>query len=405
MPMVDAEKVFMQLQPEQIRAHRLRAHHLDRKLPACDIIKAAEVCGLQNSPPGAWETSLFNRLETCTLTTLHNALYTEKTLLQAWSFRGAPFVFPTEQSDIFLTPLIAQEGEDPWIYTAGVKGALDHLQMPFEEVLARVKTAIAYLDEHAITSKEALDRTLANIVFQDLPAEKQALWQDPSIYGNPQKQTMGDAAVSFLLRPCSFYSLIVFGKREGTSPTFTSFRHWVGRNSTHIPNADKELVRKFVHCYGPATKNDLMSWLGCSRKQAQRLWGTVSNELVPIEVESKTGFMSASDLDNLPQEVCDQDQLLLLGAHDPYLDLRDRGMILRDKAQHKEVWKYVSNPGVILKGGRIIGTWRTASTAKTLAFSLITWEKLSKNEHQKLNELAEDYASFRGKHPRVAFSG
>jgi len=107
----------MNVNAEKIRNYRLQAHYLDRKIPMGGMLTAAGVCGLQNTPPGAWETSLFNRLDGCTLQSLNEALYNSKTLLQAWSYRGVPVVFPTEQSDIFLTPLIAQEGEQPWIYT------------------------------------------------------------------------------------------------------------------------------------------------------------------------------------------------------------------------------------------------------------------------------------------------
>ena len=56
-------------------------------LPSGQIETAAGACGVQNSPPGAWETALFNRVEGCTLPELHDALYRRKTLLQAWSYR------------------------------------------------------------------------------------------------------------------------------------------------------------------------------------------------------------------------------------------------------------------------------------------------------------------------------
>ena len=52
-------------------------------LPSGQIETAAGACGVQNSPPGAWETALFNRVEGCTLPELHDALYRRKTLLQA----------------------------------------------------------------------------------------------------------------------------------------------------------------------------------------------------------------------------------------------------------------------------------------------------------------------------------
>lgn len=138
----------MELSARQIRAHRLRAHHLDQKYPFCELLAVAGSCGLQNSPPGAWETAAFCRLKNCTLPQLHQALYQKKELLQAWSIRGVPLIFPTADSDVFLSALIAQEGEEPWIYTKGIGLALDHLGMSFSELLPLVESTAEYLEDH-----------------------------------------------------------------------------------------------------------------------------------------------------------------------------------------------------------------------------------------------------------------
>lgn len=125
----------MEFSSETIRRFRLHSHHLDQKLPFERLTEAAGACGLQNSPPGAWETAMFHRLEGCTLEGLKDALYAQKTLLQAWSFRGVPAVFPTAQRDVFLTALKALPDEQPWIYTRGITAALDFLGMDFFELL------------------------------------------------------------------------------------------------------------------------------------------------------------------------------------------------------------------------------------------------------------------------------
>ena len=107
----------MELSQTRVRALRLHAHHLDKPLPAGGLLQAAAACGLQNSPPGAWETAAFNRVEDCSVCSLHTALHHDKTLLQAWSYRGVPVVFPTRDAGVFLTPLCARPGEAPWMRT------------------------------------------------------------------------------------------------------------------------------------------------------------------------------------------------------------------------------------------------------------------------------------------------
>ena len=49
----------------QIRSFRLKNHHLDQKQAASlkSVQSLSAACGFQNTPPGAWETALYNRLQ------------------------------------------------------------------------------------------------------------------------------------------------------------------------------------------------------------------------------------------------------------------------------------------------------------------------------------------------------
>ena len=385
----------MELSARQIRAHRLRAHHLDQKYPFGELLAVAGTCGLQNSPPGAWETAAFCRLKNCTLPQLHQALYQKKELLQAWSIRGVPLIFPTADSDVFLSALIAQEGEDPWIYTKGIGLALDHLGMSFSELLPLVESAAEYLEDHTIKSKEELDRVLAQLIAEQLPAQKQSLWNAPSMYGAPDRQTVGGAAVSFLLRPCSFKGLVVFGEREGISPTFTSPLRWLGHKLVPSAQGTAELARRFLHAYGPATPRAFADWLGSTPAQAKRLWQQIEEELEPVTAAGKKAFILQSDRESF-RCADTEEALLLLGPHDPYLDIRDRAILLEDTAAQRQVWRTVGNPGVVLKGGKIIGIWKTRTQRENLSVSTTLWEPLSSPEQRELERQMEGYASFRG---------
>lgn len=385
----------MELSARQIRAHRLRAHHLDQKYPFGELAAVAGTCGLQNSPPGAWETAAFCRLKNCTLPQLHQALYQKKELLQAWSIRGVPLIFPTADSDVFLSALIAQDGEEPWIYTKGIGLALDHLGMSFAELLPLVESAAEYLEDHTIKSKEEMDRVLAQLVAEQLPAQKQSLWNAPSMYGAPDRQTVGGAAVSFLLRPCSFKGLVVFGEREGISPTFTSPLRWLGHKLVPSAQGTAELARRFLHAYGPATPRAFADWLGSTPAQAKRLWQEIEAELEPVTAAGKKAFILQSDRESF-RRADTEESLLLLGPHDPYLDIRDRAILLEDTAAQRQVWRTVGNPGVILKSGKIIGIWKTRTQREKLSVSTTLWEPLSAPEQRELEKQLEGYAIFRG---------
>lgn len=385
---------------QQIRSFRLHSHHLDGGCQISDIAAAVGACGMQNTPPGAWETALHSRIPDCSLGRMEQLLYQEKSLLQAWSLRGAPVVFPAAESGAFLSALIP-EGEEPWIYTNGILLALEFLQMTFEDLFPLLKQVMLQLDDTVIVSKTALDQTLAEWMLPLLPADKRILWNEPSMYGHPDVQTVGGAVVSFLLRPCSFSGLVVFGERNGTSPSFTSYRRWTGCSFRNEDDSSQKLVRKFLHCYGPATVDSFVSWLGCSGSQGRRLWQTVSEETETLNVFGKKSYILSDDKERLFSSPVFERELLLLGGHDPYLDQRDRLVLQPDKSLHRHIWKMVSNPGAVVYHGEIIGVWTSRKKAGILEIKITLWKDF--HVKQKLSGLAEEYAAFRQQKPEIIF--
>lgn len=358
---------------EQIRLFRLHTHHLDTWYQKADVKRIAGACGFQNTPPGAWEIALHNRIPDCSQEDMRKMLEAERTLLQAWSFRGAPVVFPTSESDAFLSALVPEQDE-PWIYTQGIQLALDYLQMPFGELLLLLKQVMPRLDGEVLKSKTVLDQTLADWVLPLLPNDKRNLWNKPSMYGNPEKQTVGGAVVSFLLRPCAFMGLVVFGKREGVSPTFTSYKNWTGHSLEAEGIPEQKLVRKYLHCYGPASIGGFADWLGCFFAQAKRIWQTVADEMEPVNLSGKHLYILSGDKELLLSPPQPEREVHLLGGHDPYLGLQDRDVILDNKARQKQIWQTVSNPGAVLWQGRIAGMWKSKKRGKGLEIEVTLWD-------------------------------
>lgn len=379
---------------EQVRNFRLHAHRLDRAYEMDDVIAAVGACGMQNTPPGAWEAALFNRVPSCSPMDMERLL-DDKALVQAWSLRGAPFVFPTSESAAFLSALVPRYGE-PWIYTKGIGLALDALGMEFDELLDTLVGAMPKLDEVVISSKVTLDQTLADWMEPLLPTEKRAAWRAPSMYGNPEKQTVGGAVASFLLRPCSFLGLVVFGARNGASPTFTSYRRWLGEALRSADDADARLVRKFVHCYGPTRPDALASWLGCTGVQARRMWDAVADELEPVSFGGKRAWILAADRERLLASVPPERRLLLLAGHDPYLDQRDRATLQADPTRQRAIWRTVANPGAVVCDGEVVGTWTSRKKGTGIEARVEMWDAGAPALEGVLRDLAETYAAFRG---------
>ena len=90
-----------------------------------------------------------------------------------------------------------------------------------------------------------------------------------------------------------------------------------------------------------------------------------------------------------------QAPLLLLGPHDPYLDQRDRSLLLPDKRLQRLVWRTVGNPGAILQQGRVAGCWKSKTRRGSLLVEAVFWQEPGPAARAAVQAKAEAWAAFR----------
>jgi hypothetical protein len=65
--------------------------------------------------------------------------------------------------------------------------------------------------------------------------------------------------------------------------------------------------------------------------------------------------------------------VLLLGAFDPWLQVRDRALVVVDEARRTVLWRVLGRPGAVLRGTEVIGTWRPRSQGGRLQLRVEVW--------------------------------
>lgn len=163
---------------------------------------------------------------------------------------------------------------------------------------------------------------------------------------------------------------------------------WLGRTASSAPGAQADLVRRFLHAFGPSTPAGLSAWTGMGREQAREAWVSVEAELAP----AGDGFVLESDLELLRRPPR-AEGLRLLAPADPLLTMPDRQVLVSDPAVAKRLWRPVGSPGAVLLEGRLAGLWRPRKDRKRLRLEVEPLRRLPKG---LLREEAERVAAARG---------
>jgi len=159
--------------------------------------------------------------------------------------------------------------------------------------------------------------------------------------------------------------------------------------------ASHELLRRYLEYFGPADVSMFASWGGISKNQATEIWKLVEKELVEIPLGKKTLFLLKKDQKELEKAKAPQG-VHLLPARDPFLDQRDREIIIPDKKLHSRVWKILANPGVLLVDGEVAGTWRVQKKGKALNFVFEPFHKLAHSIKSEIDLQCERITQLRG---------
>lgn len=377
---------------DEVIGFRLRAHHLTERLDEAGLLDAAGRCGIQNSPPGSALLALHARVQDVTPERFERAVAKEKSLVQTWCMRGAPFYIPTTEAPVFTTGVLPPTEAAMRHLLLGVGPALDRLSMSLTEAVELTTAEIGEVLAGRQLAINELGAELAERIARKLPKQQRDSWTEEGPYA--AGQPLGEGVVHFCVRILTLQRVVCFGSRAGNKAPFVMVDEWLGRP---IPAGDPEvaraeLLRRYLRCYGPSTRSDFAAWLGVKAGDIDPWWRPVEDELTQVEFGGRSWLLT-EDLDAL-RSAPKPDGTRLLPPHDPYTQLRDRETIV-DRKYHREVWRPVGDPGTVLVRGRISGTWRPRKSGPKLTITIRTFDPLSTRDQKSLQDEAEQVATLR----------
>jgi hypothetical protein len=318
---------------DQVRAFRLARQHLDRRAPAGSLLEVVRaLCGVHAQLASSAELALWARIEGLERDEVSEALEDRRSLVKTWAMRGTLHLVTRED----LATIVAVLGpgwDNPggaWLRGHGV---------PEEHFQAIVRLVPRALGARPRTREQLADR-LAEVGGTELRERLLSGW-------------------GALLKPSAHRGELCFGPNHGRNVTFVRPDRWLGNLPRRDPEkAAREIVRRFLGTYGPATADDFARWIGMRGAQPKRMLAALADETAEVDVDGRTAILLASDEKAL-RSAGRPSGVRLLPAFDPFVvGTRPRGHLVaqRHEARIYRAQGWIS--AVVLVDGAAAGTWK-----------------------------------------------
>ncbi|MEV4318883.1 winged helix DNA-binding domain-containing protein [Actinocrispum sp. NPDC049592] len=351
---------------EQVLAYRIARQGLHRGRTPVDDLEVLAI-GVQDTPVGSARQSFAVRTE---------ADVDDHTLVRAWTLRASPFLHHPEDLPRMAAAL--------WPHSE-------------RDALGKVAWQRSVMQKSGITATEALRATAQAF---------RKVIKKPTVKGAAStavSKAVPKALVSYC-RGCDaehvFESLfrlaaLPAGLRldlDSSPPVLVPIKNWPG-----IPEEQEgtdELITEFLRFVGPAGVGDVAAWLTTTQTEIKQVWPAAG--LTEVDVDGRRSWLPESEMDLLldPPE---PPRALLLSTSDPFLQERNKLLLVPDKARHKEMWPVIGQPGAVLIDGDVAGIWRTKATGKKkLEIKVTEFTPIDPGARKALEPEAQRVADLRG---------
>lgn len=366
---------------EAVCARRLERHHL--ATPAQDARPAEIVramCGAHAQVLSAAELSIGLRMAGVTRAAIRRALWEERSLVKTYGPRGTVHLLPTEDLPLWTGALSA--------IPAGASTLPEGAQMTPDQTSAVIE---AIADALAAAELTADELTVAIV-------ERVGPWAgDPVMpafqgYWPRWRQAMAAAA---------HRGALCFGPNRSRTVTYTSPQRWLPDfQPMDSQQAQAELLRRYLHSYGPATPQQYAKWLAAPRRWASELFERLTTELEPVELAGSRAWVLAGDTAMPPAA---PENLRLLPYFDAYgVGCHPRELVFPGRAYERALaGGQGGNFPLLLIGGMAAGVWHQRRAGRYIDFTVEPLEPLSAAQRRALDEQVTRVAAFLEGTPRL----
>jgi hypothetical protein len=263
---------------DQVLARRLARHHLTAPAARKDLVEVVgALCGIHAQVMTSAEHSLGLRVRGMTARSLGDALWKTRELVKTYGPRGTVHLLPAKEFGFWIAALRdTGRAEDD-------AGRLAYLGMTAKD-LTRITDAITESLSEVPLTREQLGAAVAKRVG------RWAVERTVIAFGGQTQVWQAGLGVA------ARRGLMCFGRPVGARVTFVRAESWLGRFT--IPDAAKaqrELLRRYLAAYGPATPAEFAQWANISTPRARQLATELGGAIEETEVEGVRALQIAGD--------------------------------------------------------------------------------------------------------------
>ncbi len=347
---------------EQIHAFRLRRHHLLDQSAKDLVTICRDVCGVQAQIMSAAQLQLWARNHAITPAMVNDALWKTRSLVKTSLMRQTLHLIPANEFPLYI---------------AAHKNA-------------RAKAVLSIMARCKITRDEA--DALSALILEELkagPAPRAAITAAVRPKVSKRLRVWMDKVWSIVRLPV-IEGHVCYGPGEGNQATFIRTEHWLpAQPKVDAVQAQKELFRKYLRAYGPATLHDFAHWSLISMPEVRTLRPLIDSEVV----EYDGALVLREDMKALQSASFSQSSVHLL----PYFDVYLLAHRFKEHFLKPQFYKRVyRNQGwispVVLINGEIAGVWSYKLSRKAAEIEIELFRRVGPRIRTQIKDRAGELA-------------
>jgi DNA glycosylase AlkZ-like len=365
----------------EVCARRLARNALSAPLADADAAQVvAAICGAHAQLPAAAEWSIGLRLADWTRGDVLDALWTGRSLVRTFGPRGTVHLLPARDLAIWTGALSALPS--PNSFPDGVRltpGQADAVVGAIADALLGGELTIGELTDEVVARTGSWAGDLVMPAFGGMwPRWRQAL---------PM---------------AGFRGAVCFGPSRGRNVTYTSPRRWLpGFRPAETRSALAEVVRRYLHAYGPATSAQFAQWLGAPRQWAAELFSSLADDLQQVTLDGTRAWLVAGDA---PMRSPPARGVRLLPYFDAYaVASHPRALVFPGRAAERALSPrgQAGDFPVLLIDGTVGGVWHQRRSGRELAVTVEPFGPLTAPRRRELGRQVERLGEFLSVTPRL----